>query len=78
MVTVQVLGQEAGTGPTLVFISSHCVGLDYLLTMMQRQGSPPKPCMWAVWGLAAARRGECDIASLHLMDRKQRVTTVIY
>lgn len=68
VVTVQLLGQKLEPAD-LVFIGSHCVGLDYLLTMMQRQGITAKALyVGSMGGLTAARRGECDIAGIHLMD----------
>lgn len=53
----------------LVAIGSHCVGLDYLLQCLQAEGLGTR-CLQvgSQGGLAAARRGECDIAGIHLMD----------
>jgi putative molybdopterin biosynthesis protein len=53
----------------LIVIGSHCVGLDYLLSRLQERGITSK--LFAVGssaGLEAARRGECDVAGIHLMD----------
>ncbi|MCH7687757.1 MAG: molybdopterin biosynthesis protein [Planctomycetes bacterium] len=53
----------------LVVIGSHCVGLDYLLGEMQRRGFSTKVLhVGSTGGLNAAKRGECDIAGIHLMD----------
>jgi len=53
----------------LVSIGSHCVGLDRLLGRLQREGFATKAMnVGSTGGLAAARRGECDIAGIHLMD----------
>ncbi|HSH42719.1 MAG TPA: molybdopterin biosynthesis protein [Arenicellales bacterium] len=53
----------------LVSIGSHCVGLDRLLGRLQREGFTTKSMnVGSTGGLAAARRGECDIAGIHLMD----------
>lgn len=70
LVAVQLLGQ--GLQPAaLVAIGSHCVGLDYLLSELQARGMPVKALhVGSMGGLAAARRGECDIAGIHVMDPK--------
>ena len=67
-VAVQLLGE--GVEPVeLVAIGSHCVGLDYLLGEMQARGIAVKALhVGSQGGLAAARRGECDLAGIHLMD----------
>jgi putative molybdopterin biosynthesis protein len=55
----------------LVVIGSHCVALDYLLGELQRQGVRSKfLAVGSTAGLDAARRGECDIAGIHLLDPK--------
>jgi putative molybdopterin biosynthesis protein len=55
----------------LVVIGSHCVGLDYLLGRLQEQGCRCKSlAVGSTGGLAAARRGECDVAGVHLLDPK--------
>jgi putative molybdopterin biosynthesis protein len=67
-VAVHLLGQ--GLRPAdLVVIGSHCVGLDYLLGRLQEQGFRSKfLAVGSTGGLAAARRGECDLAGVHLLD----------
>ena len=53
----------------LVVIGSHCVGLDYLLSELQRQGVTAKLLtVGSSAGLEAVRRGECDLAGIHLLD----------
>jgi putative molybdopterin biosynthesis protein len=53
----------------LVVIGSHCVGLDHLLGRLQVQGFRSKfLAVGSMGGLAAARRGECDVAGIHLLD----------
>ncbi len=53
----------------LVVIGSHCVGLDYLLSRLQEQGLHCKfLAVGSGGGLEAARRGECDLAGIHLLD----------
>ncbi len=55
----------------LVVIGSHCVGLDFLLGRLQEQGWRSKVlAVGSTGGLAAARRGECDLAGIHLLDPK--------
>ena len=69
-VQVQLLAQ--GVEPAdLVIIGSHCVGLDALVGHLVRRGIRPKVMyVGSMGGLKAALRGECDIASVHLMDPK--------
>jgi putative molybdopterin biosynthesis protein len=53
----------------LVVIGSHCAGLDYLLGQLQRAGWHTKfLAVGSTAGLDAARRGECDVAGIHLLD----------
>src|SRR5262249_4348635 len=53
----------------LVVIGSHCVGLDFLLGRLQEQGYRSKfLAVGSSGGLAAARRGECDLAGVPLPD----------
>ena len=53
----------------LVVIGSHCVGLDFLLSKMQKQGFSTKfMAVGSTGGLEAAKRGQCDLAGMHLMD----------
>jgi putative molybdopterin biosynthesis protein len=53
----------------LVVIGSHCVGLDYLLSQLQQRGVTSKLLtVGSSAGLEAVRRGECDIAGIHLFD----------
>ncbi len=67
-VQVQLLGQ--GVEPAdLVVIGSHCVGLDALVGRLMRDGLRAKVLyVGSMGGAKAALRGECDIASVHLMD----------
>ncbi len=69
-VSVQLLGE--GVAPAdLVAIGSHCVGLDWLLGELQARGIRVKALhVGSMGGLTAARRRECDIAGIHLMDAK--------
>ncbi len=53
----------------LVVIGSHCVGLDMILGRLIQQGVSVRALnVGSTGGLAAANRGECDIAGIHLMD----------
>jgi putative molybdopterin biosynthesis protein len=67
-VTVRLIG--AGVEPAdLVVVGSHCVGLDRLIGMLEAQGVRVKSLnVGSSGGLAAAKRGECDLAGIHLMD----------
>ncbi len=68
IVNVQLLGRELQLDD-LVVIGSHCIGLDYLLGELQQQGVRAKfMAVGSLAGLEAARRGECDIAGIHLLD----------
>jgi putative molybdopterin biosynthesis protein len=67
-VTVIPLGRGI-TPADLVCIGSHCVGLDFLLGILNEEGQTAK----TIWvgsqgGLIAAGRGECDLAGIHLLD----------
>jgi putative molybdopterin biosynthesis protein len=67
-VAVTLLGEKLEPAD-LVIIGSHCVGLDLLVGKLMRQGVRAKlMIVGSQGGLAAARRGECDIAGIHLMD----------
>jgi putative molybdopterin biosynthesis protein len=53
----------------LVMIGSHCVGLDLLIGRLMQEGLSVKALnVGSTGGLSAAKRGECDIAGIHLMD----------
>jgi putative molybdopterin biosynthesis protein len=53
----------------LVVIGSHCLGLDYLLSQLSRRGVTSKLLtVGSSAGLAAAKRGQCDLAGIHLLD----------
>jgi putative molybdopterin biosynthesis protein len=66
-VEVQLIGQAHLAD--LVIIGSHCVGLDVLIGRLQSEGISVKALnVGSTGGLAAAKRGECDIAAIHLMD----------
>jgi putative molybdopterin biosynthesis protein len=53
----------------LVVIGSHCIGLDAIAGALSREGFRVKVlAVGSLGGLAAARRGECDVAPMHLLD----------
>jgi putative molybdopterin biosynthesis protein len=68
VVPVQLLGRRLDPAD-LVIIGSHCVGLDRLIGELLRRGIRAKALyVGSMGGLGAAKRGECDIAGVHLMD----------
>jgi len=68
IIDVQLLGRELQLAD-LVVTGSHCIGLDYLLGELEQQGLRPKfLAVGSLAGLEAAKRGECDIAGVHLLD----------
>ncbi len=67
VVAVHRLG--AGVVADLVVIGSHCTGLDYLLgELHERDFTSRVLSVGSTGGLEAAKRGECDIAGIHLLD----------
>jgi len=69
-IEVQLLGRELQLAD-LVVIGSHCIGLDYLLGALQQRGVLSKfLAVGSTAGLDAAKRGECDVAGIHLLDPK--------
>lgn len=67
-VTVRLLGRDTRAAD-LVVIGSHCVGLDLLLGYLQDAGFRTKfLSVGSTAGLEAARREECDLAGIHLLD----------
>src|SRR5215212_8030090 len=55
--------------PDLAVIGSHCTGLDVLVGRLAGEGySTRLVAVGSLGGLAAARRGECDLAPIHLLD----------
>jgi len=68
LVDVQLLGRDLRLADFVV-IGSHCIGLDYLLGRLQDLGYRTKfLAVGSMAGLDAARRGECDLAGVHLLD----------
>src|SRR6266536_3531872 len=60
-----------GRAPDLVIVGSHCTGLDLVTAPLARAGlSVRSIAVGSLGGLAAAKRGECDFAPIHLFDDK--------
>jgi len=67
-VEVVLVGREPHAAD-LVVIGSHCAGLDRIAEALGREGFTVKVlAVGSQGGLAAARRGECDAAPIHLLD----------
>ena len=55
--------------PDLVIVGSHCTGLDLVAAPLARAGLAVRSiAVGSLGGLAAAKRGECDLAPIHLYD----------
>jgi putative molybdopterin biosynthesis protein len=64
---VTLIGQARA--PDLVIAGSHCVALDAVLSALSAQGISARTiAIGSMGGVAASRRGECDLAPIHLMD----------
>jgi putative molybdopterin biosynthesis protein len=55
--------------PDLTIVGSHCLGLDRLVGRLAERGFKART-LWvgSSGGLAALKRGECDLAAMHLLD----------
>jgi putative molybdopterin biosynthesis protein len=72
-VDVTLIGRELPVAD-LVVIGSHCSGLDMIASALSRQGFHIKLlAVGSQGGLNAARRGECDVAPIHLLDTETGV-----
>jgi putative molybdopterin biosynthesis protein len=57
--------------PDLVIVGSHCTGLDLVTARLAHAGLGVRTiAVGSLGGLAAAKRGECDLAPIHLFDDK--------
>jgi putative molybdopterin biosynthesis protein len=57
------------SAPDLVVMGSHDIGLDIVVGRLAEQGFAARVMpVGSLGGLAAARRGECDLAPIHLLD----------
>jgi putative molybdopterin biosynthesis protein len=55
--------------PDLIIMGSHCVALDAVLGTLAAQGLMARTiAVGSMGGVSAVRRGECDLAPVHLMD----------
>jgi len=67
-IEVTLIGHEVPVAD-LVVIGSHCAGLDLIASELARRGFRVKLlAVGSQGGLAAAERGECDLAPIHLLD----------
>ena len=67
-VEVTLIGRDLPVA-YLVVIGSHCAGLDLIASELARHGLRVKLlAVGSHGGLAAAQRGECDLAPIHLLD----------
>ena len=65
---VTLIGQTAAM-PDLVVMGSHCVALDVVLGALSERGFAARTiAVGSMGGVAAAERGECDLAPVHLVD----------
>jgi putative molybdopterin biosynthesis protein len=65
---VTLIGQTAAM-PDLVVMGSHCVALDVVLGALAERGFAARTiAVGSMGGVAAAERGECDLAPVHLID----------
>ena len=65
---VTLIGDKAQL-PDLVVMGSHCVGLDIVVGRLAEQGIKTRViAVGSMGGVTAARRGECDLAPVHLID----------
>jgi molybdenum cofactor synthesis domain-containing protein len=63
--------------PDLVIVGSHCTGLDLVTAPLARAGLLVRSiAVGSLGGLAAAKRGECDLAPIHLFDEKSETYNV--
>lgn len=55
--------------PDLTIMGSHCVGLDAVIARLRDAGLSARVlALGSQGGLSALRRGECDLAPIHLLD----------
>jgi putative molybdopterin biosynthesis protein len=67
-VEVTLIGRDLAVAD-LVVVGSHCAGLDLIASALAREGFGVKLlAVGSLGGLAAAKRGECDLAPIHLLD----------
>ncbi|QRI68287.1 molybdopterin biosynthesis protein [Bradyrhizobium sp. PSBB068] len=65
--------------PDLVIVGSHCTGLDLVTAPLAHAGLVVRSiAVGSLGGLAAAKRGECDLAPIHLFDDKTETYNTPY
>nr|WP_065752825.1 molybdopterin biosynthesis protein [Bradyrhizobium paxllaeri] len=65
--------------PDLVIVGSHCTGLDLVTAPLAHAGLVVRSiAVGSLGGLAAAKRGECDFAPIHLFDEKTETYNTPY
>jgi putative molybdopterin biosynthesis protein len=65
--------------PDLVIVGSHCIGLDLVTAPLAHRGLTVRSiAVGSLGGLAAARRGECDLAPIHLFDDRSETYNTPY
>ncbi|MGZ3291411.1 MAG: molybdopterin biosynthesis protein, partial [Xanthobacteraceae bacterium] len=65
---VTLIGPSAAM-PDLVVVGSHCIALDVVLGALAERGVATRTLsVGSMGGVAAAERGECDLAPVHLVD----------
>lgn len=65
--------------PDLVIVGSHCTGLDLVTAQLAHAGLTIRSiAVGSLGGLAAAKRGECDLAPIHLFDDKSETYNTPY
>ena len=65
---VSLIGENAAM-PDLVVMGSHCIALDVVLGVLAERGFAARSiAVGSMGGLAAAERGECDLAPVHLVE----------
>jgi len=67
-VDVQLISRDAKPAE-LVIIGSHCLGLDLIMSLLKRKGIQVRfMSVGSSAGLNAVKRGQCDIAGMHIFD----------
>lgn len=65
--------------PDLVIVGSHCTGLDLVTAQLAHAGLTVRSiAVGSLGGLAAAKRGECDLAPIHLFDDRSETYNTPY
>lgn len=65
--------------PDLVIVGSHCTGLDLVTAQLAHAGLTMRSiAVGSLGGLAAAKRGECDLAPIHLFDDRSETYNTPY